>query len=280
MDIKTKTLAMGVVELNVRDLKVTKEFYETIGLKELDANDNYVTLGSNKQALLRLCEDKELSSPKRTEAGLYHTAFVFADRSHLAKALHQTLTVYASLYQGSADHIVTEAFYFADPEGNGVELYFDKPNADWLYNSDGKPVMGSEYLDEAEYIQKYFNQPVKSAQITVGHVHLKVGDIAQAQKFYQAVLLFDLIIEMPTALFISKDNYHHHLGMNTWESFGAGKRSEKSAGLKSFTINYLDQKFFEQVQQSLKANNIEMRTSEAEIRINDPWGTELILSRK
>lgn len=269
-----QTLSMGTVDLNVRDKEIMKAFYsDLVGLKVMGQTDKLIELGDNGKILIRLFEETGFSDAPTGEAGLYHTALVFSERSRLAQVVNEILAKQPDLYQGSSDHLVTEAFYFADPEGNGVELYFDRPRSEWKYDANGKPLMGSEYINERGYINMYMNGDGSKSVTDMGHVHLKVGDIALAKGFYVDNLKFDLIMENPSALFISRDGYHHNIGMNTWESAGAGKRSLETYGLRSYEIIVHSSQLFEQIQSNLFQNSIEHNVENNMIDTRDPFGT-------
>lgn len=259
-------------ELIVQDKELIKDFYQRIiGLTD----------SSRTEKVLILTESRTAKFALPNQAGMYHLAFVYPTRAKLAKIVAKFLQEFPNLYQGSADHIVTEAFYFTDPEGNGLELYFDKPETEWEYDQNGKPPIGMENLDVRKYIDSYAGLKVDSQQPKIGHIHLKVGDIDQAKKFYVDLLMFDIIIGMPTALFVSRDNYHHHLGMNIWESQGAGVRPKGYAGLKGFQINYLDEMLYQEIINNLKSNKVKFeQIKNNQIRVIDPWGIEIILKHK
>jgi catechol 2,3-dioxygenase len=272
------TLSMGAIELYVNNLEITSDFYhQAIGLDIIDESDNYLGLGYNNKLLVKLYEKKQLSKAKPNDSGLYHMALVFEDRSHLANTLQKIFSHYPQLYQGSSDHIATEAFYFSDPEGNGVELYFDKPRSEWRFDDNGKPIMGSTYIDEKLYVNQYKSADSPNNNIVMGHIHLKVGNIDQAKNFYVNILNFEIMNQLPTALFISRDNYHHHLGMNIWESNGSDKRNKNTYGLKSYEIIFHDKNEFNKVLQNLKKNNITYDHKENIIEFDDPWNNTIIL---
>lgn len=269
----TKTISMGAVELNVRNLETMKSFYvNLVGLEVINEEDSFLELGDPGNPIIKLYQSFDYEVPEFNEAGLYHSAIVFSTQSKLAKAVERIITERQDLYQGSADHIATEAFYFADPEGNGVELYYDKPRSEWQYGPDGKPLMGSIYIDEQQYIIQHKNSNDGDNLTNMGHVHLKVGNILEASRFYSQILSLEIINEMPSALFVSKDNYHHHLGMNTWESLGAEKRENEQYGLRSFSINVHDKSYFDKVITNLNENSIAFeRIDHHTIKVNDPW---------
>lgn len=253
-----KSTHLGTVTLYVRDLTAHQRFYgDLIGMDAIEKTSTSLTLGSAGSPLLILQEKLDLPFPARAEAGLYHTAFLFTSPSELAETLMRIAHHAPNLYEGSSDHLVSEAFYFRDPEGNGVELYLDRPRSEWQWEN-GQIKMGSEYIDAQAFIQKHVPHS-QSGSISIGHIHLKVGDITLAQRFYGEQLGFDVVAKLPSALFVSAGGYHHHIGLNTWESLGAGTR-KPSLGLASFTI----------INPTLK---------EDEIIVEDPWGIPIVIRK-
>jgi len=282
MEIKNElTIEISMIELNVKDIKRQAAFYkDMIGLEEIYKDKNSIILGDKSKRLIKLIEDNNLKSPISNQAGLYHIAFVFSSRSRLAKVIFDIAQYMPNLYEGSADHIVTEAFYFHDNEGNGVELYFDKPKSDWKYDTNGKPLMGSEPLDINKFVSENIKKDEAKGIIGLGHIHLKVGDIKKAKEFYTSTLLFDIVTELPYALFISHDNYHHHIGMNIWESRGAGARKDGYLGLERFEIRYFDSNLFEKIRSNLINKNIKFTVNDnEEILVNDPWLNKITLKK-
>lgn len=164
------------------------------------------------------------------QAGLFHTAILFDDRSDLAAALYSVATRYPRSFTGSADHLVSNAFYFTDPEGNGVELYWDRDRTEWSWTH-GSIDMDTVYIDPNAFLQEHLTaEAVERADARpgrVGHVHLSVGDVASAKAFYVDTLGFATTAAMGgQALFVSAGGYHHHMAMNTWNSRGAGRRQQ------------------------------------------------------
>src|SRR5690606_37036496 len=179
----------------------------------------------------------------------------FEERSALAAALYRAASSGVGAFTGSADHLVSLAFYFNDPEGNGVELYWDRPRDEWQW-ADGQVAMDSLPLDPNRFIAEYRgaeDEPASQAgaTATIGHVHLKVGDIPTARAFYVDTLgLEPTMSSWPSALFTAAGGYHHHVGMNIWESRGAGLR-EPSLGLDSFELVVPGQEALEELRQRL-----------------------------
>lgn len=276
----TPTLTMGVVELSVQDLRKMTDFYvNVVGFDLVSTGASIANLWERSQVFLRLIEEKNFVFPAKWEAWLYHTAITHTNRKDVATRVARILEKTPERYQWSSDHTATEAFYFSDPENNGLELYYDRPRSEWRYK-DGKPIMWSTYLDTMKYIKKYKNIPISSGEARMGHVHLKIGDISIAKNFYENILLFDEINNTSTALFISRDWYHHHLGMNTWESLGAKKKTQKTYGLRSFELIYHDEKIYSQIIENLEKNNIPTIKENNAIITEDPWGNAIIINKE
>lgn len=258
------------IELNAKHIDKLSDFYtKYVGLEVLNSSAKYVNLGFENTEIICLHHTPDLPTFNPQHAGLYHLAIVFASRSALANVVKQILQDHPELYVGTADHLVSEAFYFNDPEGNGVELYFDKDPDTWQWR-DGQIVMGAEYIDPRNYIEQHAKE-TKDLERHLGHIHLQVGNIMEAQEFYVDILGLVTTFEMPTALFISDGKYHHHLGLNIWHSAGAGKRIP-SLGLRQFSIDVKNTNDLEKIKERLTANSIQFEEKEGAIRTEDPWG--------
>jgi catechol 2,3-dioxygenase len=268
-------LNMGNVTLNVADLNKVKDFYtKIIGMKVIEESDSNVILGTGSTPLVTLVKRSDLNFPAVGSTGLYHTAILLPSKEELVKLVKNILTNGQEFFIGSSDHLVSEAFYLEDPEGNGVEVYRDRPREEWQW-IDGKIAMGSKYIDPFIYsagVNLSTWQGIPDGT-KVGHVHLKVGDIAQAKEFYNGLLEFDITAEMPTALFLSAGGYHHHLGMNIWESQN-GNRVNESLGLNRFVINSSDKSYVDRIKPKLT----EVAEVENGIEFKDPWGNVIIVT--
>lgn len=139
--------------------------------------------------------------------------------------------------------------------------------------------MGSQYIDVRSYIQQHIGT-LGTPSAKVGHVHLKIGNIEEAKRFYIDTLGFDEIRERDGALFVSKDGYHHHLGMNTWESNGAKKREENTLGLEQFEIVYFDPALYNSIYNRLMSQSRILESGENFLITEDPWGNRIKLSNK
>jgi catechol 2,3-dioxygenase len=267
---------VGEVTLFVKDLSRMASFYvDAVGLEVLNKTNTEISLGFGENKILRLLHKKDYSDPKSGEAGLYHTAILFEHQHHLANTIFNVFQKERDAFEGSGDHFVSQAFYFRDPEGNGLELYYDRPKSEWKWQ-DGKILMGTEYIDPEKFLMEHLDKQKPNAKVKTGHVHLKVGDIEKAKGFYVDVLGFDITGEFPSALFISAGGYHHHLGLNIWESFNAEERSE-SIGLASFEILLPNAEEMENIQESLSQNHIKFEKTVDQIITKDPWGNKIVI---
>ncbi|MEB4615970.1 VOC family protein, partial [Leucobacter sp. M11] len=229
-------VGMGGVELRVANLDLVRGFYEdAVGLDVLDADEDRAVLGADGRALITLEQERAdtITPDSPSEAGLFHSAILFPSERDLAATLQRIADTAPERYQGSADHHVSQAFYFGDPEGNGLELYVDRPRDEWTWTGD-RVQMGSDPLDPNQFIQQHLGDG-DAADAVMGHVHLRVGDTEEAKRFYHGVLGFDVTAEEPDALFLSAGGYHHHLAANSWNSRGAGVRAD-GLGLIRFTV--------------------------------------------
>lgn len=271
----TTHLEMGPTALLVKDLETQQNFYTTlVGLQVLEAAPGMVALGWSGRAVLRLYESATLPKFDVTDAGLYHNAIVFASRSELSLAVERILQQQPTLYSGTADHLVSEAFYFTDPEGNGLELYFDKDPAGWIWRK-GRVQMDSLYIDPQQYITHY-SLMSGEPQRKMGHVHLQVGSIGEAKQFYVDVLGLAITSESNSALFVSDGFYHHHLGMNIWQSVGAGPRPE-SLGLRSFELWVATDEDMNKLRQRLTDAPTAFLEEDEKIIVHDPWSNQVII---
>jgi len=269
--------SLGAVRLRVGDLERVTGFYRQVGLETLTERDGVRVLGSRGVPVIELVHRPDLLPPPPRSAGLYHTAILFSERSDLAGALYSAAVRGGGRYVGSADHLVSLAFYLEDPEGNGVELYWDRPRDRWRW-VDGQVAMDSLPLDPNGFIREHHRGegeplPPVGAPARVGHVHLKVGDIGEARAFYVDRVGFEVTTDTwPSALFVAAGGYHHHLGMNVWESRGAGRR-EPSLGLESFEV-VVEAEDLPALRHRLGAAT----NDEGTVTVEDPWGT-LVLFR-
>ncbi len=231
------------VEYQVSKLANLLAFYcDLMGMQVIERTDTYARLSATGQppALLTLVERKNTRPAPSTSnnVGLYHTAFRFPGRVPLASTL---LLIVAAGYplQGAADHRFSEAVYLADPEGNGIEIYRDRPREEWprmgdALQSGNLPLDLRKLLEEAD--QAAAQAGKVDHRIDIGHIHLQVSNLATADAFYHQLLGLDVMMSLPTALFFAAGGYHHHVGANIWHSQDAPRREKDLAGLKSYAF--------------------------------------------
>jgi catechol 2,3-dioxygenase len=261
------------VTLVVRDLDRVAAFYrDVIGLAETGREPGALSLGTDAATLVELRHDAaaRLRSPR--DAGLFHTAFLLPERADLGAWLSQAAARGVSI-QGASDHLVSEAIYLADPEGNGIEVYADRPSAEWAWDG-GSVRMATEALDAQGLLASAAGRAWSGFPRggTVGHVHLQVGAIAPAEAFYGGVLGFDVTARYPGGSFFGSGGYHHQLAANIWNSRGAPPRTEASTGLSEVELA-VDTETFEAVR-----TRAEGPAGEAtRLTLRDPWNTAITL---
>jgi catechol 2,3-dioxygenase len=231
---------VGPVALTVADLDRQVGFYrDALGLAVNRQDATSAALGAGGRDLILLEERPGAPRPRRA-TGLYHLAILLPTRRDLARALRH-LAESRVPFQGFADHLVSEAIYLADPEGNGIEVYRDRPREEWIYDG-GSLRMTTDPLDVEGVMGELAGDGEPWAGLPagtrMGHVHLRVNDLAAAEAFYHDLLGLDLTTRYGSgASFLSKEGYHHHLGLNTWESRGAAPPPTGALGLKSFRLH-------------------------------------------
>ena len=275
--------SLGAVSLTVSDLSRSRAFYETaLGLSVRELEDGALAFGVPGEAdLVRLHGDPSAPALDHWATGLFHQAILLPTRRDLAFALARLAEARWPL-DGVADHLVSEALYLSDPDGNGIELYRDRPRELWRYD-DGQLQMATLALDLRDLAGELDTvdgpQPVAPAGTTMGHVHLQVASIPDAEAFYHGVLGFDVTTRgYPGALFVSAGGYHHHLGLNTWHSAGSGPAAPGSVGLRSYEVVLPDRAELERVLvRVLEAGLALDRGGENSAVVRDPSGNLVVL---
>ena len=232
--LATRTpLHIGAVGLHVRDLDRTAAYYrDVVGLEPVASQNGVARLGAGGVVLLELTQRRELPAEDPRTAGLYHTAFLMPTRADLARwAMH--IARAGTPITGASDHGVGEAFYLDDPEGNGIEVYSDRPPQTWHWR-EGLVADADQALDVQDLLAGLSEEEAGFSGapdgLRIGHVHLRVGDTELAEDFYRGAIGLDLTRRRQGASFLSSGHYHHHVAANTWHSAGAPRR-EPRAGL-------------------------------------------------
>ena len=270
----------GAPVLLVRDLAGLVRYYQdNIGLFVIDQDKDEAQLGAGGRVLLTLRARAGVDIEPQGFAGLYHTAFLLPDRPALGRWLLRAINAKVE-FVGAADHLVSEALYLQDPEGNGIEVYADRPSDQWTW-AGGMVKMASNAPDIRDIVMAGGGVASETAQMpdatTVGHIHLRVGGIPEAEAFYNGLLNFDVTTRLPGATFYSTGQYHHHIATNTWESAGAPKRSGSVTGLASFDLLAKDQAAYDGVAEKMMAMGGKMVGSA--VSLADPWGNLAQLRR-
>lgn len=281
-DVLGRDTAMGAVTLAVSDLDAMIAYYrDGIRLDLLSLGDGRATLGRGAVPLVVLQHAPGLTRAAIGAAGLYHTAILFDTRADLAAALYSVARAYPRTFVGSADHLVSLAFYLTDPEGNGVELYWDRARTEWSWTH-GRVKMGGFALDPGSFVREHITpaglEGRTAAAARIGHVHLSVGDVDTAKRFYTEQLGFAVTAELgDSALFVSAGGYHHHMAMNVWESRGAGVRAP-ALGLAEVEIHLPTGDELGAVAERMRHFGVGTRDDGRAVRFDDPWGNRLELS--
>jgi catechol 2,3-dioxygenase len=230
---------LGALELKVLDLEREAAFYEWFGLTKLAGDQSSATLGAGGRPLLRLKATPGLRPRPHNSAGLYHFAILLPGEEELGGHLQRSLEERLPL-TGTSDHFVSQALYYDDPEGNGIEVYADRPRSDWTYPG-GRLNIGIEHLDFERLLRIATAPQTKFSDRTLlGHMHLNVGDLDRSQAFYESMGM-ELTAEAGHVMrFLSWDGYHHHLGINLLQGRGASSIEPDVAGLESFEVGRIE----------------------------------------
>ena len=273
------TVTLGPVHLNVANLDRQIRFYEdVIGLRLHRKNGITAALGTGEADLLVLHHTPNASHPGRT-TGLYHFALLVQDRPALARTLRHLANTGSPL-QGFADHYVSEAIYLPDAEGNGIEIYRDRPRDQWEYRDEWLN-MGTAPLDVQNLLASTNGDRAAwnglPSGTTIGHVHLHVADIAATEAFYLNLLDMDVMARMSSATFLSWEGYHHHLGGNTWNGAGAPPPAPGTTGLRYYTIGF-DSAVLDSITARLDAAGVPLEARDDGWLTRDPAGNGILLT--
>ena len=260
--------------LNVKDLARQTAFYtQIIGLEIRTQTETEVILGAGGKDLVHLIQTNRKEAVK-SSYGLYHMAILLPSREDLADVFkHITELNYPFI--GAADHGYSEALYLEDPEGNGIELYRDKPVADWDIREDGRIIGVTEELSAQEIYDmgRKMNPFVIASGTRMGHIHLSVKDSHLATAFYQAVLDLSDKFTIPSASWIASGDYHHHLAVNEWGGKNLDKRKAEFPGLAYYVVEVEKKEDLVAIAEKAKANGAPVKwLSSNDFTFEDPDG--------
>lgn len=277
------TLLPDAAELSVADLARSLNFYQTVlGFSVLSQTAARVELGvAGTQRPLLTLHALERPAPRQRATGLYHFALLLPSRADLGRFLRHIAGLGVPI--GASDHLVSEAIYLSDPDGHGLEVYRDRPRSEWPYEAGprGQQLkMATDPLDVQAVLDSAGQTEWRGlpAGTRLGHLHLKVGDQQAASQFYQA-LGFEPMMEFPGASFLSVGGYHHHLGLNVWESPGAGPPAPNTPALRlaHFSVERAE---FPALLARLEAAQVPVQVTADFTELSDPGGIRLRVSRR
>jgi catechol 2,3-dioxygenase len=271
---------IGTVHLTISDLGRAVRFYEAhLGFTVHGRDDRTARLGAGGPDLLVLSQCEKAPRVRGT-TGLYHFAILVPSRADLARALRRLVET-ETVMQGAADHLVSEALYLADEDGNGIEIYRDRPRAEWPFVN-GQLQMAADPVD----FERLLAEPESTdggglARGTViGHVHLHVSRLDEARRFYVDVLGFELMMRYgPSALFVSAGGYHHHIGLNTWAGVGAPPPPPGAIGLKHVDVQLPSDAAVADVLDRIRAANIPVESLDGGFLVRDPAQNAIGITR-
>ncbi|MGE0026433.1 MAG: VOC family protein [Thermoleophilia bacterium] len=273
---------LGPVRLRVGDLDRMAAFYDrAIGLRRLDESGSEVRLGTGDGTVLVELEG-DPSAPARParSTGLFHQAILVPERADLAVALRRVLDA-GWQFTGASDHLVSEALYLDDPEGNGIEIYRDRPRDEWRRDAEGALEMATLPMDVEGVIASASEGTPDEGMpdgTVMGHVHLQVADVPGAERHYAGGLGFDVTVRgYPGALFVSAGGYHHHLGLNTWGTRGAPPPPPGARGLARYRVVVPTAADLRAVAARLDAAEIAAEPRDGGLEVVDPSGNRALL---
>lgn len=272
---------IGRVHLNVSNLERAVYFYqEALGMLVLAQEGSQTHLGTADGSVLLVLHKVNNPPPRKITTGLYHFALLLPQREDLARLLYHLVNNNVDV-DGVGDHGVSEAVYLSGPDGVGIELAFDRPQEDWPYDEEDFLDMGTEELDLDNLMMTLKNKEKKFTGLPngtkIGHIHLAVKELEQSAQFYSQLGL-DLTQEYgEEALFFAGENYHHHVGMNTWKTAGAAPLPPDTAGLRFFELCYDSPEVINAVTQTLQAANYPLEPTEEGSLATDPSGIKILL---
>ena len=268
------------VNLKVQNIERSLAFYkDIIGFKVLELTETTAKLSADGKTVLISLEQPEKVIPKQPRTtGLYHFALLLPTRADLGKILLHFIQIGYPL-QGASDHLVSEALYLADPDGNGIEIYSDRPSSTWDWQN-SEVIMSTEPLDAQNLLEEAQGQSWNGlpSGTVMGHIHLHVSELKQTEEFYTKGLGFDVVCRYGNqGLFISTGKYHHHIGLNTWNGIGAPEPPANSVGLVSYTLKFPNEEKRQNIVHQLKGIGATVTEENGYFVTIDPSGNRILL---
>ena len=265
-------LRLGAVHIVVTDLDRSVAFYErSIGLRLHGRDGDVARLGAGGEDLLVLHERPDAKRAGR-HAGLYHFALLYPTRRELGRAVRRLAETETPI-QGASDHGISEAIYLPDPDGNGIELAADRGREHWGDLRDPTTI-GPRPLDLQDLVASVAGEELPEhadRDLVVGHLHMHVGNVADALAFYRDLAGFEVMTDFGSAAFVAAGGYHHHLGLNVWKGEGVPPNPPDAVGLEHWTV-IVDDGAIEALRQRFEAAGVEVADDGDGFRVADPWG--------
>ncbi len=271
------TLRIRTVTLGVSDLSRSADFYaQALGLPLIARENGTAVLGSDGDPALILTRIDDPTALPPGASGLYHVAWLHPSRGALADTLRRLAGAHWPL-EGASDHGVSEAIYLSDPDGLGIEIYADRPREQWARTTGGGVEMVTLPLDLEDLLAQSDDEPgeVIAPGTGVGHVHMKVSDVGRASRFYGEGVGFDERARLPAAAFLGAGGYHHHIGLNSWQSAGAPRAPDSAPGLQEVLFELGEESELGELQRRLADRGDQPRELEGRLLVGDPDGQAL-----
>ena len=269
------------LQLKVENLTKSIQFYrDTLGFKILEQDERTAKLTADgKTTILTLVQPANVIPKQGRTTGLFHFALLLPDRSDLALLVIHLAK--KDIKFGASDHLVSEAIYFDDPDGNGIEIYADTAPSTWQWTEkyvamDTIPLDFDDLLASVSHLKDTWSGMPRPT--IIGHIHLHVSELQAAETFYTKGLGFEIVSRFrDSAIFLSTDKYHHHIALNTWNGVGAPKPPRNSAGLDFFTLVFPNRERLEQAIADLEKIGATVGKANGKIAIEDPAGNAILL---
>jgi len=267
------------VSLTVENLDRSLDFYQNvIGMQILEQSSTKAVLTVNgKTPLITINQPENIHPKQQRTTGLYHFALLLPTRADLGRVINHLLKLQYPI-QGGSDHLVSEALYLADPDGNGIEIYVDRPASTWKWKN-GEVVMATEPLDIKSLLEVSEGEWESLPSETImGHIHLHVAELEKVSEFYCQGLGFEVVCAYGTqALFISTGGYHHHIGLNTWNGIGAPQPLENSVGLINYSLQFPSEEERDRAIERIEKLGYDVARKEGIHLTKDPSGNQIQL---